>query len=397
MGRRTAYQALFLAVLAAAVAAFVWFLTARRAFFDLNVYHGAINYWVHHGGVLYDYLRPRTEYGFTYPPFAALAMLPMAVLPWNATIAVSVALTVAATGLVLYWLVVPVARERGWPTWFTVGVAVCLVAAFEPMRDTFMFGQVNALLLVLVIGDAVLLLGRGGRFGGAGIGLATAVKLTPGVFILFLLVTGRWRAAAVAAGTAGGATLLAAAVDPDASRIFWTEALWNTDRVGDLSYISNQSLQGMLARLDPVDPSRALWLVAVVAVLAVWVWRVRRLDLLTGVALTGVVGGLVSPVTWVHHLVWLIPAFVLLVAGALRAPGRRRRWGLLAAAAAGYAVLCSRLVWAWRTDFDGLDGFLFSNAYLWVSLGLLVGLPVAVAEPRARSSAPVQQAASRSA
>lgn len=376
MHRRTAYHVLFLVALGIAVAAFLVLVTARRGFFDLNVYHGALKYWVHDGGLLYDFVRPRTEYGFTYPPFAALAMLPMAALPWHAVIVASAVLTVAATGLVLYWLVAPLARGQGWPVWFAVGVAACLAAAFEPMRETFMFGQVNAVLLMLVLADAVFLVRRGSRFAGIGVGLATAIKLTPGVFILYLLVTRRLRATVVAAGTAAGATLLAALVAPDESRVFWTEALWNTDRVGDLSYISNQSLQGMLARLDPVDPSRAAWLAGVVAVLAAWAWRVRRADLLTGVALTGVVGGVVSPVTWIHHLVWLIPALVLLAGHAVRAPrGSVRRRLLLAAAVGSYAVLSSRLVWTWQDDFTGVDGFVFSNAYLWVSLGLLFGLP----------------------
>jgi alpha-1,2-mannosyltransferase len=374
-------QVLIIAALAVAVTAFLAIVIVHRGFFDLNVYHGALNYWVHDGGQLYDYLRPRTEYGFTYPPFAALVMLPMAFVPWPVAIVVSAALTAGSAVLLLHWLVTPIARRHGWTPWFAVAIAVCLAAAFEPMRETFAFGQVNAVLVALVLGDAVLLVsregrfagGRLGRFAGVGIGLATAIKLTPGIFIVFLLVVRRWRAAAVASATAAGATLLAAAIAPDASRIFWTEAIWNTDRVGDLSYISNQSVQGMLARLDPTDPGNGIWLVTVLAVLAVWAWRVWRADLLTGVALTGVVGCLISPVTWIHHLVWLIPAFVLLVDRALIAAGRRR-WVLLGVAVAGYALLCSRLVWAFRVNFHGIEGFVFSNAYLWVSLALLVGL-----------------------
>lgn len=370
-------KALVVGPLAVAVGVFLYFFAVRRGFFDLNVYFGALNYWVHDGGQLYDYVRPRTEYGFTYPPFAALTMLPMALVGWHGAIAISVLLTVASVGLVLWWLVAPIARREGWTPWFAVAIAACLAAAFEPMRETYAFGQVNAVLLMLVLGDAVLLVRRGSRFAGVGIGLATAIKLTPGIFIVYLLVTRRWRAALVAAGTAAGATVLAAAVAPDASRIFWTEALWNTDRIGSLSYISNQSLQGMLARLDPTDPSRLLWLAAVAAVLAVWVWRVRRADLLSGVALTGVVGCLVSPVTWVHHLVWLLPALVLLVDQSLRAArGSVRRRVRLALAIIGYGLLCSRLVWAWRADFGGLDGFVFSNAYVWIALALLIGLPV---------------------
>ena len=74
------------------------------------------------------------------------------------------------------------------------------------------------------------------------------------------------------------------------------------------------------------------------------------------------VGCLVSPVTWVHHLVWLIPALILLVDNAMAAPAGRRRRVLLVAATIGYAVLISRTVWFWEKDFTGVDGFLGSNA-----------------------------------
>ena len=86
---------------------------------------------------------------------------------------------------------------------------------------------------------------------------------------------------------------------------------------------------------------------------------------------------LVSPVTWVHHLVWLIPGLILLVDNAMAAPARgRRRRLLLAAAIIGYGFLISRIVWAWEKDFTGVDGFLGSNTYVWISLALLLGLPI---------------------
>ena len=72
------------AVLTLAAAAFAAVLSARHGFFDLRVYRGAVDYWVHDGGMLYDYVNPNTQYGFTYPTFAALTMLPMAFLPWSA-------------------------------------------------------------------------------------------------------------------------------------------------------------------------------------------------------------------------------------------------------------------------------------------------------------------------
>ncbi|MFI6759530.1 glycosyltransferase 87 family protein [Micromonospora sp. NPDC050417] len=417
--RQIRYQVLFVVALAVLVAAFLSVAAVGHGFFDLKVYSGALHYWAREGGEIYDWLKPNSKYGFTYPPFAALLMLPLAYLPFLLSTVLSVALTALVSVLLLWWLVDPVARRMGWTRWFALAVAVCLAAAFEPMRETVDFGQVNMLLLVLVAADLLWLVRPGyaapgqvvpghalpgrppagrrdparyRRWAGVGIGLATAIKLTPGIFIVYLLVTGRWRAAVTASGAAAVATLIAAAVAPDASREFWTSALWDTDRVGELAFISNQSLQGVVARLDPADPSTLAWLVLAVAALAVWAWRVRAAvaagDEVAGLALTGVLGALVSPVTWVHHLVWLIPALVLVVDHAVAAPvGSRRRRGLLAFAIIAYGVLCSRLVWIWEHDSTGVGGFLGSNAYVWVSIALLVGMPIG---NRPRSAAPAR-------
>jgi alpha-1,2-mannosyltransferase len=370
-------KVLLAGILAIAAGLFLAYVPAHRGFFDVGVYHGAVSYWLHDGGQLYDYLSPGTKYGFTYPPFAALVMSPLALLAWHPAIAVSIAVNVVAAGLTLYWLLDPIARREGWNRWFAFAVAACVVAVFEPVRDTVSFGQVNLLLLLLVMVD-VKLQGRSRLFG-VGIGLASAIKLTPAVFILYLVVTGRWRAAATAAGTAAGATLLAAAVAPQASRVFWTEALWDTGRIGDLAYVSNQSLQGVLARIDP-HLTRLFWVAAVLAVLVVWAVRVRRAarvgDHLTGMALTAVVGCLISPITWVHHLVWLLPALAVLGDAGLRQRPGPRRIRILAAFAGGYVLLCSSIVWLWWADPSGIDGLLGGNTYVWISLALLVGLPI---------------------
>ncbi|MDG4823668.1 glycosyltransferase 87 family protein [Asanoa sp. WMMD1127] len=375
MERAARRQVAIVAGLAVAVAVFLALFAMRHGFFDLKVYYGAVNYWINDHGMLYDFLKPNSKYGFTYPPFAAIAMVPMAVVPWTLAILISLGLSFAATYALLRWLVLPIAHRYGWTPWFVLAVAFLLIAAFEPYRETITFGQVNLLLIFLVALDLLVGLAGGRRWAGVGIGLATAIKLTPGVFILYLLVTRRWRAFFVASGTAAVATLAAAAVDPGASRVFWTDALFDTNRVGSLAFVSNQSLQGMVARLSPEHPSSLAWLVLVVATLAVWARRVRSASLVEGLALTGVLGCLISPVTWVHHLVWLLPALILLVDAGLRASGPRRRW-LLGAAAVAYAVLCSRLVWAWEHGFGGVDGFLFSNAYVWISLALLLFLPL---------------------
>jgi alpha-1,2-mannosyltransferase len=229
------------------------------------------------------------------------------------------------------------------------------------------------LLLFLVLADLRLFVGRGSRFGGVAIGLATAVKLTPGIFILYLLLTRKYRAALTAIATSAAATVLAMLVAPQASREFWTDALWDTDRVGVLSFISNQSLEGFVVRLHQQDPSMALWALLVLVTLGFWAWRVRRCDEATGVALTGVTACLVSPVTWVHHMVWLLPALLLLFDRALAARGRvRAAW--LGLCIGLYALLSSRVIWSFAGHYAGW-GFIMSNAYVLASVILLIALP----------------------
>lgn len=349
---------------ATAVTVFTATVPLLRDWFDLRVYHGAVDTWIHHGGRLYDYRVPGTAYGFTYPPFAAVAMLPMALLGLRAAIAMGLLLNLAALAVVVRLLSGRAWRRYGW---YGCALGACTLALFEPLRDTFSFGQVNLLLLALVLVDAWLLATGRERRAGIGIGLAAAVKLTPALFIGLLLVARRWRAAAVATVVALAATGFAALVAPDASRFYWTDAMWDTTRVGRLDYVSNQSLQGILARLG--EPDRAVWAVAVLLTLCVWAVRARRAaaagNWAAAFALTGLTACLVSPITWVHHLVWLLPSFAVLV-----------RTGHPRIAGALYAVLCTSVVWLWFDDASGIDGFLGSNVYTWITLGLLLWLPL---------------------
>jgi alpha-1,2-mannosyltransferase len=377
--------------LAVAVGVFTATVPLLRDWFDLRVYYGTVDAWVHHGGRVYDYWVPGTTYGFTYPPFAALTMLPMALVGLRTAIAVSVVLNLAALAVVVWILVGPALRRYGW---YGCALAACLLALLEPVRDTFSFGQVNLLLLALVLSDAWLLSTGRGRRAGVGIGLAAAIKLTPALFIGLLLLGRRWRAAGVATAVAAAATGLAAWAAPDASRFYWSEALWDTNRIGRLAYVSNQSLQGVLARLAaPDEPSRPVWAAVALLVLCVWARRTSRAladeDWTAAFALTGLAACLLSPITWVHHLVWLLPSFAVLL--------HRRRARV---AAALYVVLCSSVVWLWFDDSSGLDGFLGSNTYTWITLGLLLWLPAGqsrvIRTPlrrRARATPPAPSAA----
>ncbi|MDI1460599.1 glycosyltransferase family 87 protein [Catellatospora sp. KI3] len=375
-------------VVVAAVAAFAFQrLRVTHDFFDLKIYLSAVRWWGD-GNELYDYAQPDRVQGalyFTYPPFAAALLFPFGLLPTGVVAALFTAGTVAAVLVTTYWLVAPLARRWRQPAWFAVGIAAPLVLLIEPLRETLTFGQINMLLIVLIMLDLLVLGPRGSRWTGVGIGLATAIKLIPGLFIVYLLVTRQWRAAVTAAVTAAGATLLAAAVAPRASWQFWTSALWDTARVGRLDYTGNQSLQGLLARLvAPHEPAKWVWLLLALAVLAFGLWRAAKAgragDVVAALALTGLLSALISPITWPHHLYWFVPAVVALVAAGLDAAGARR-WGWLAFAAAAYAVpllgVVSLVDWgvaAVPTDTPGL--FLARNAYVLAGLVLVAFLPI---------------------
>ncbi|GAA0490103.1 membrane protein [Paractinoplanes deccanensis] len=363
MTLRPRAQIVVVAVTAIAVGVFLVTVPTFREFFDLGVYRGAVHYWLVDGGELYDFLYDGTEYGFTYPPFAALVFSPLALTSWPVAVACGVVLNAACVAVLLRWYVVPVLRRHGWPLWMSASLVFLAVLVFEPARDTFSFGQVNLALLVLVCSDL-----RRTQWRGLGIGIAAAIKLTPAVFIGYLILTRQYRAAAVASATAAGATLLAFLVAPDTSRRFWTETLWDTGRVGKLEYVSNQSLRGVVARLGA---PAVWWLVAAAVILVIWWLAVRRVrDDVTGFALTGIVACLLSPVTWVHHLVWLLPAMFLLVDRALGRHDRRA----LALLFAAYVVLSSSVVWLWWAGADGFLAAVGSNTYVWIAVALLVAL-----------------------
>jgi alpha-1,2-mannosyltransferase len=369
---------LVVAVTLAVAVAHYWYGN-RHNYYDLRIYDDAIRWWAS-GRPLYSFshLDPiQGPLGYTYPPFAALLMYPMAWVPVGVVVTVILVANLAVLALTTVWLVVPVADRHGWPRWFALGLALPLVTTLEPIRETITFGQINILLAGLVLGDLLRFVPAKSRWAGVGVGLATAVKLTPAVFIIYLLAARRWRAAAVAAGTAAAASLLAAAVAPHESWRYWTFTVWDANKVGHLDRIPNQALWGTVLRLAaPHQPSRLLWLALVAVVAGYGLWRAaqaaRAGDELTGVTLAGLVGLLASPVSWQHHLYWFVPAIVLLVdAGGWYAGFAALAWltvtvGVIALFDYG---LSYRLL-------DTVPGFLISNWYVLLMLALLAILPV---------------------
>ncbi|WTL28937.1 glycosyltransferase 87 family protein [Streptomyces sp. NBC_01498] len=261
----------------------------------------------------------------TYPPFAALLFTPLTLLPVpemrTLATAGNLLLLVAFTRLSLR-LTFRDSVRPGAALWVAAVAVWC-----EPVWTTLRYGQINLLIGVAVLWD--LTRRDGHRLAGLGIGLAAAVKLTPGLFAVMLLVTGllRFREAgwnpwlrrtATAAGAFLAATLVSAVILPYDSRRFWTDIVFRADRVGRVEGAANQSLRGVFARvLHTTEPS-AWWLpvaaVVVVAGLTVAVraaLRGRTAEATVACAATAL---LISPVSWSHHWVWCVPMVLLLVA-----------------------------------------------------------------------------------
>ncbi|MFY1635402.1 glycosyltransferase 87 family protein [Solwaraspora sp. WMMB335] len=310
-------------------------------FFDMRIYHGAVTWWAG-GAELYEFIAPDTTLGFTYPPFAGLTMLPMALVPMVTAGWLNVLLGITALTVVLTALIGPIADRCGWSRWFAVALAVPLAVAIEPSRETLGYGQVNLLLFMLIIADLIALRWRAApvphRFGtggpmrrmffsgiwaGAGIGLATSIKLTPALFIVYLLVTKQWRAASTAIGTAIAVTAGTMLVAAHESTVYFTSIIWDTSRVGVSDMTPNQSLAGVLARLyDSMETPGLLWLSFASLLLALGLSRAAHAhadgDELTAFTLIGLTANVISPISWSHHLVFVIPAVIVLADAALR-------------------------------------------------------------------------------
>ena len=291
---------------------------------DLQVYVYAVKDMLA-GRDIFATTTPFWNLYFIYPPIAAVLMVPLAFGPYVLWQVVWTAALVLAQQSVLKRCGVP----RGWKLGL-LGVAVVL--AVEPIRTTLGYGQVNTLLMALVVAD--LLPDRPGERRripqGALIGLAAAIKLTPMLFVVFALLIGRRRAAltgliSFAAFTGLGAVLLFSETVE-----FFGGLSGGDTRTASPLYTGNQSLLGVFFRLGDTSRTTTLLGLAVAGIVALlgtlvaahW-WR--QGEKVFAVALVGLCTCLASPLSWTHHYVWILPMAVAVLTS--RVP----RWARLVA------------------------------------------------------------------
>ncbi|PRX44313.1 alpha-1,2-mannosyltransferase [Prauserella shujinwangii] len=308
-----------LVALALALGVVAW-LAGWRLGADSAVYRaGALTFL--HGDPVYTDLRLGTlpdwvSLPFTYPPAAVLLFLPLAALPPGLVWGVLLAGSVLALAVVVRTLL-GTGPDRPAGALLLPGLTLAALL-LEPVWKTLFLGQINLVLMALIVVDVLVLSVRGSRWGGVLVGVASAVKLTPLIFVPHLVFTGRWREAVRAVGTFAGLQALMFLLMPGDAARYWTQYALDPDRVGAVHWIFNQSLSGLVNRASQVAPWSPLAALAAGIVLAVpAVWLVVRLhrrgDAAGALLVTACYALLLSPVSWSHHWVWCVPLAVLLL------------------------------------------------------------------------------------
>jgi alpha-1,2-mannosyltransferase len=330
-------------------------------------------------GALYA---PGSRYSFTYPPFAAALFTFAAHAPEGDLAAV---ITAASTGALaaLCALSLGAAGVRRQPE--TVFAVTALALLTWPVAYTLHLGEVN-LMLAALAGTDLLRRHDGHWWQGIATGLAAGIKLTPLIFVAYLLITRRVRAATTAAAAFAATVAIGVVLLPSQSRVFWLGGVvYDRYRIGDPANPSDQSLAGAVARLaGSPDSAYRWWAIAALLVglagITVAAWAHRRGHRLAGVTCCAITGLLISPFSWTHHWVWAAPLLVALAATAWQ---RRSAWYGLAAAAAA-AVFSGRIPLPGPGYPPGPARLLEGDLYVLCGLAVLAGTALALIRERAR-------------
>jgi alpha-1,2-mannosyltransferase len=300
-------------------------------FVDLHVYVGGAA-TIGTGHPLYDFTyadqTPDFPLPFTYPPFAAVVFYPLHLLPFGLVSFLWTVGTMAALyGVVRLSQRLSPASGRCPHGRGSHPAAMCWTAVgiwIEPLRSTLDYGQINVLLCLMVL---YAVYSTRWWLSGLLVGLAAGIKLTPAISGLYFLGVRRWGSAVFAAVVFVGTVAVSALVVGDQARYYFTDLIGRADRVGSIATSINQSWRGGVSRIVGHDAGYSLPVliaIAVTAVIALLAWRAigagntQQPDRLGGIVIVQLFGLLLSPISWTHHWVWLIPMMIWLIHGPLR-------------------------------------------------------------------------------
>ncbi|WP_169509078.1 glycosyltransferase family 87 protein [Actinopolyspora mortivallis] len=316
-------MAVSLGLIALSVVALGWELWTRvsvQEFWpDHDVYRRAVDAWLHGENVMPSSSPITNEdpLPWVYPPFALLTLAPLAVLPLKVDITLLYLLNTAAL-VVTFHLVL----RRVWGSGdrlfcFALSLVLARASLFlGPVSGCFAQGQINIVLMGMVVADCLTRNPRWPR--GMLIGLAAAVKIIPGAFVLLFLMRKNFRAAGTAVATGALATLAGFVIAFEASVKYWFTQGPAASAFGS-PLRSNQTVLAVLNRTDlPAGLQISLWLLACVVLGGVTVYCVRNSSDTLSVMTIGLVALLISPTSWSNHWVWLAPTVLFMVVYGLK-------------------------------------------------------------------------------
>jgi alpha-1,2-mannosyltransferase len=366
------------------LAAIVWIASGfymwhfgRAWHLDLRVYRDAARSFLDHGSPFLSRFTSN-HLPFTYTPFALLMLIPLSFGPLGLVEGAWWLVNSAALVVTLYLLISRGAAPPAVSKLRSIAVASLLAGAgtllLEPVRSNMDYGQINLLLMCLVVVD---LNQSDRRFRGIAIGVAAAIKLTPLVYLLYFAVRRDWRSFAQGVVTFISLSLVSWLILPGDSALYWLHEATDAARTGSVGSSSNQSLFGMLHRapFHSGGAQTAVWIVLCVAVvvlggLIAYRLAVTRRPLVESVLVLAFVELLISPISWSHHWSWMavapIAAFTL---------WRDRR---CTSVLIGAAIAVSVVAPYWWGVPGGVVGFVADNSLVLAGLSVLVAWAVAL-------------------
>jgi alpha-1,2-mannosyltransferase len=311
--RKAGLHPYLLAGLATAAVAIYLTSFGTRYGLDLNVYRDAVMSW-ESGRNPYLFTFTQSSLYFTYPPPALIALSPLAWAPFKFTIGILWATDIVTAAGAVVMVLRSSGNQLTRNLWFlAIAYSCASVLILEPVRSDVDYGQIELILMFLVVTDLILI---PQRYRGVLLGVVAAVWLTPLVFILYFLFMRDFRSVARASVSFCTCVLLAWVFWPSDSRNYWFHDI-RASRVGGVAYAGNQSWFAVLNRTPFFGSATvAAWLLLSLATVATGgfvAWRCIKSNqtvlAMLSVALTGL---LVSPISWTHHWVWMLlipPAF----------------------------------------------------------------------------------------
>ena len=246
---------------------------------------------------------------FDYTPFAALCSLPLTFVGPVVAQVVGLLGDVALLVFAVHRMLARLGTRTSTGGWSLLALLVGLAVWLEPVRLSLQLGQVNLVILAVVVAD--LLGSDGRRWAGVGIGVVAGIKLVPALFIVYLVLTGRRRPAVVAALTFAGTVAIGFLVLPRASQFFWLRGGFADVARITSDPVANTSLKGLFVRLHLAGgPTVAMTMLVAVAALTVAVLAWHRGEHVLGLAVVGMSSCALSPFSWSHHWVWVAPLLV---------------------------------------------------------------------------------------